>query len=109
VTDHLHDGSGIDCPECAERQLNLAATFLPAVTDPEAMTLPAVEIAGILVFAYVKDGVLRVSVDLDTAGESDFWCDPETAVPMQLTVQGHTVYEADDRGMVTADHNGLVL
>lgn len=85
-----------------ERLANESAEFLPAGnigTDQEK--LPAVKVAGCLVFAYVEDGQLRVSVDLDDAGE--FWqSDQSDCVPMTIRVQGDTVFAADSAGTVTA-------
>ena len=55
---------------------------------------PAVEVAGVLVFAYVTtDGVLRVSVDLD---ETEPWLTrgPHRLVPMEISVNGTAVYTA---------------
>jgi hypothetical protein len=55
-----------------------------------ALTLPAVQVAGAMVFVYVKDGKLCVSVDLDEAGA--FSPDP---VPLEIAVQGTTVFTGD--------------
>lgn len=78
----------------SESDLDLAmrATFLPKPNryGPE---LPAIEIGGILVFVYVKDGKLRVSVSLDTTDE-DLLHGPDKLVPMQIDVQNDTVFEA---------------
>jgi hypothetical protein len=63
--------------------------------------LPAIRVADVLVFAYVKDGLLRVSVDLDEAADS--WPTADSGgVPMRICVQGHVVFEADEQGHETA-------
>lgn len=72
-----------------EQELNTAAEFLPG--GPEG-TLPAIRVAGCLVFAYVRDGALQVSVDLDDAGRCGFW-EGREIIPMELSVQGATVWE----------------
>ncbi|GAA3751370.1 hypothetical protein [Micromonospora maritima] len=54
---------------------------------------PAIEVAGVLVFLYIKDGKVQVSVDLDTAiPEVTFG--PDRDVPLHITVQGQTVFDA---------------
>jgi hypothetical protein len=73
-----------------EWRANCAAEFYPIGGQEPAQTLPAVKMAGAMVFVYVKDGRLRVSVDLDEAGE--FFPDP---VPMEITVQGQAVFDSD--------------
>jgi hypothetical protein len=77
---------------------NQTAGFLP-VTGRDPASLPAIRIAGALVFAYVADGILRVSVDLDEAGPEnedaralDHYGDG--LVPVLITVQGSPVYRA---------------
>jgi hypothetical protein len=83
---------------------NAAVTFLPGIA-PEAAdaaggpeSLPAVRIGDVLVFVYAKDGVLRVSVDLDDSNpeKSPFYRYGvrEDLVPMRICVQGETVFEA---------------
>lgn len=74
-------------------EVNEGAAFLPKTNDDE---LPAIQVAGVTVFLYRKDGVMRVSVDLDDAGETTPTVDPdgERRVPIQITVQGQTVWEA---------------
>jgi hypothetical protein len=65
---------------------NASASFLP-MTAPG--TLPSMEVAGARVFAYIKAGVLVVSVDLDDA----LGLEVGGEVPMRITVQGETVFE----------------
>jgi hypothetical protein len=72
----------------AERAVNLAAEFLPARAE-ESMSLPAVRIGSVLVFAYIKDGLLRVSVDLDDADDMEV----NGEVPMRICVGGDTVFK----------------
>jgi hypothetical protein len=86
----------------SDRAVNAAAVFHPfAVHDDGTQALPAVEVAGVLVFAYVQDGQLRVSVDLDTAAGpgGPFTVVPgrEDEVPMTITVQGTPVFSAGPR------------
>jgi hypothetical protein len=82
-----------------DSQANAAATFIPA-TD-EGTGPPAISIAGALVFAYVENGILRVSIDLDEAGDpagpfalygngpADRDC-----IPVHITCQGTDVFRA---------------
>ncbi|MFJ9167284.1 hypothetical protein ACIRN5_23270, partial [Lysinibacillus fusiformis] len=90
--------------ERLRRKFHRTARFRPARRD-EPGTLPAVTVAGVMVFAYVdKLGQLRVSVDLDTthtalierpAGRS--------TVPLRVDVQDDTVYyEPSERARVEA-------
>lgn len=58
-------------------------------------TLPAIKVAGCVVFAYVLDGQLRVSVNLDEAREYPWpvtYGTGKVSVPMRITVQGETVF-----------------
>jgi len=73
-----------------EYRANRTAQFLPMSGPETALTLPAVKVAGAVVFVYVKAGKLRVSVDLDEAGE--FFPDP---VPLEVAVQGTTVFTGE--------------
>jgi hypothetical protein len=62
---------------------NRAAVFHPMTDDS---TLPCIEVAGVLVFAYIdKRGVFRVSVDLDTADTQG------DEVPIVIKLGGVTV------------------
>lgn len=67
------------------------ARFWPA-RRAEPGTLPALQTAGVLVFAYIDDGrtTLRISVDLDTVHRA--LLRPNGTVPIHITVQGHTVF-----------------
>ncbi|WP_324787148.1 hypothetical protein [Streptomyces sp. H51] len=74
------------------RALNEGAGFLPARQD-DPDTLPALRIAGVLVFAYVHpQRGLVVSVDLDET-DAELTRDDST-VPMSINV-GDTVVFAD--------------
>lgn len=95
-----------------ERELNTSAAFLPERDNDDE--LPVVRIAGCLVSACVEDGTLHVSVNLDDAADCELWpreaeeiiTDPATGgpapydpgvdvrVPLRITVQGNTVYQA---------------
>lgn len=89
-------------------EVNESVTFMPA--DPkDETTLPMVEIGGIQVYVYMDDERhLRVSVDLDTVDEQVFPLYGDQAqVPMTITVQGDTVFEAfDSDGTYTEDDQG---
>ncbi|MFF9690439.1 hypothetical protein [Streptomyces sp. NPDC014623] len=58
----------------------------------EPDSLPALQVAGVLVFVYIdrQHGTVRVSVDLDTAHRS--LLRPDDRVPLEISVQGHTVF-----------------
>ena len=73
------------------RRLHRTARFWPARRD-EPASLPALQVAGVLVFAYIdsEQAVLRVSVDLDTTHRA--LLRPEGTVPLHITVQGTTVF-----------------
>lgn len=53
-----------------DRAANAAARFLPY--DPQDEALPCIEIGGVQVYAYVLDGVLRISAHLEEADEDVF-------------------------------------
>jgi hypothetical protein len=88
-------GAGYDVP------VNAAAEYLPARWDDDTWCPPAVRIGDVLVFAYLRQGILQVSVDLDDV-------DPATSpfavygaqrcVPMRLEVHGQTVFSAFQPG-----------
>lgn len=76
-------------PESANHA-NRAASFHP-VSDPG--TYPALEVAGVLVFAYFDEsGTLRVSVHLDDA--EDGATDALGCVPIRVDVGGTAVFSA---------------
>lgn len=79
-----------------ERDANKAAQF-HAISSPDG--LPAIEVAGVLVFAYIKDGYLRVSVDLDTV-ESWLLTDEsgELLVPIRIAVGDEDVWCTSPNG-----------
>jgi hypothetical protein len=58
-------------------------------------SLPAVEVAGVLVFVYLDERrkALRVSVDLDTV--APWLLNDVERVPMLITVNGDEVFSAD--------------
>jgi hypothetical protein len=79
--------------EMTDRDWNALATFLPpAHLDDEDgdRELPAIRIAGNLVFAYIKDGELVISAHLD---ESEL-LDGNGNVPIQISVQERIVFHA---------------
>ncbi len=83
-----------ECPSCgrnvqamADMSLNRAAAFLPARDEGE---LPAIRVAGVLVYGYVHSGTLRVSVDLS---ESELARGEETT-PVRVDIGDATVFSA---------------
>ena len=76
----------------ADLDMTMRATFLPK-PDRYSPELPVIEIGGILVFVYIKDQQLRVSVSLDTTDEA-LMHGPDHLVPMQIDVGDTTVFEA---------------
>lgn len=78
-----------DDKACAEA--NSAAVLHP-MKDPADEGLPCIEIAGILVFAYLDSGkeAVRVSIHLDTADEQLVRAD--STVPIQVEIEGTTVF-----------------
>lgn len=86
--------------QARERKVNMAARFLPA-TGADDDTLPMIEVARAQVYAYVHDGILRVSVNLDEASVADYWS--TDCVPVQIDVgsgSDATVWAADGEGKV---------
>lgn len=79
--------------EQAERKINEAAEFLPQATADEK---PAMRVGGALVFAYVENGRLVVSVDVDEAEAGTFamYGYDNSLVPVQVNVGSGTVYES---------------
>ncbi|EFE72395.1 predicted protein [Streptomyces viridosporus ATCC 14672] len=78
-----------DDTACA--QANSAAVFHP-MADPGDEGLPCIELAGILVFAYLDPDLraVRVSVHLDTADQQ--LVRPDHTVPLQVEVEDATVF-----------------
>ncbi|MFD4588305.1 hypothetical protein [Streptomyces sp. NPDC058434] len=76
---------------CAE--VNSAAVFHPQ-GGPDGEGLPCVEVAGVLVFAYLDADMqaVRVSVHLDTADER--LVQSEETVPLHVEVEDSTVFSA---------------
>jgi len=69
------------------------ARFWPARRD-EPGTLPALQVAGAMVFVYLDENTseLRVSVDLDTVHRALLRPGGDHTVPLRITVQGETVF-----------------
>jgi hypothetical protein len=92
ISRHVHASLSIslaDAEACAEA--NSSAIFHPQESrDDEG--LPCIEIAGILVFAYLDAdrGAVRVSVHLDTANEQLL---RDGTVPMQVEIEDATVFD----------------
>ncbi|MFC9891901.1 hypothetical protein ACFW3A_21810 [Streptomyces pilosus] len=78
-----------DDTACA--QANSAAVFHP-MTSPDDEGLPCIELAGILVFAYLDPNMeaVRVSVHLDTTDQQ--LVRPDHTVPLQVEVEDATVF-----------------
>ncbi|WP_043736005.1 hypothetical protein [Nocardia asiatica] len=83
-------------------KFNRAAEFFPQTHDDNR---PGIQVAGILVFAYIDDsGVVRVSVHLDTTENSVL--DARGLVPLRIVVEDTTVYDGEQDAEQTL-HNGL--
>ncbi len=66
---------------------NRDAKFHPfAVQDDGTRALPCIEVGGAQVYAYVEDGVLRVSVGLETADGEVFGLYDDGRVPVTVSV-----------------------
>ncbi|MEU0047278.1 hypothetical protein [Streptomyces werraensis] len=78
-----------DDEACAEA--NSAAVFHP-MTGPDDEGLPCIELAGILVFAYLDADMraVRVSVHLDTADER--LAQADGTIPLQVEIEDATVF-----------------
>lgn len=71
---------------------NQAARFLPQAGEDSR---PCIEVGGAVVFAYVRDGVLVVSVDVDTASAAVFDVyGADRCVPVRVNVGDSVVFEA---------------
>ncbi|MEU6357855.1 hypothetical protein ABZ896_52700 [Streptomyces sp. NPDC047072] len=68
-------------------ELNHAARFHPASQD----ALPCIEIAGVQVYAYIRDGRVCVSVDLETTDAE--LVRPDGTVPLTVDVGVDTVFK----------------
>lgn len=72
-------------------EFNRAAVFHPETGED---TRPCIEIAGVLVFAYIdQDGTVRVSVHLDTTDPAVL--DNGDLVPMRVTIEDTTVFDSE--------------
>ena len=96
----------------AERTVNITAKFYAAhrTTDTgDLENLPCIEVGGVQVYAYVRDGALVVSVHLDTTDPDVFdLYGPHDAVPVMVKVgDDEPVFEAgpeeSGQGTLTAD------
>lgn len=69
------------------------ARFWP-IDRAESGTLPALHVAGAMVFVYISPDrtELRVSVDLDTIHHTLLRPGPHGTVPLRITVGDETVY-----------------
>ena len=79
---------------------NLAAKFWPAAAQ-DCGTLPALEVAGALVFVYVVDGEDRaaelvVSIDLDTVEPFIQERGDDELVRVSVTMQGTPIFDWRD-------------
>lgn len=91
-------GQGIpgDAEARTEREVNENVSFLPAINEDEK---PCMQVAGALVFAYVRDGALVVSVDLETAASGTFamYGPDGDCVPVEIHVGTDLVFKAGHR------------
>jgi hypothetical protein len=74
-----------------DRAANMNARFLPQRDDDES---PALDVAGALAIMYVKDGELYLGVDLETADPAIYRMYGDQQIPLHITVQGDTVFQA---------------
>lgn len=81
----------------SDKAANAAATFHPYdPQDGETEALPCIEIGGVQVYAYVRDGILVISADFDTADNGDdtpFALFGSDRVPVAVSVGGKRVFE----------------
>lgn len=96
---------------------NKAARFLPytdASDNNGVSALPCIEVGGVQVYAYVRDGILVVSLDYDTAdtgGDSPFalYGPDFTQVPTVINAGGgEPVWEALPEDAVTENDARLL-
>ncbi|MFI9825266.1 hypothetical protein ACIHFC_33235 [Streptomyces sp. NPDC052013] len=92
-----------DAEACAEA--NSSAVF-HAQEGPDDEGLPCIEIAGVLVFAYLDAdrGAVRISVHLDTADEA--LVQDDGTVPVQVDVEDATVFDSLAPSPAPADPAG---
>lgn len=91
------------------RAANEAAEFFPARPDEDG-TLPCLRVAGALVFGYVTDdGVLEVSVHLDTGDLAAWLFRPDDTVQVHVTVNGDTVAALPSSLAHRHDHRDVIL
>lgn len=77
--------------EESDRAANVAARFLPQRDDDES---PAIDLAGALVIAHVRDGGLHVNLSLDTPDPAAYRLYGGGLIPVEVSVGGDTVYES---------------
>jgi hypothetical protein len=81
----------------ADADVNSAAKSWGAAPQPYASVyaegLPCIQVAGVTVWLYRQNGVMRVSVDTDEADETTPW-GTNGDVPVEITVNGHEVFAA---------------
>jgi len=86
---------------------NRDAVFRPLMRDGDTDALPCIEIGGVQVYAYVRDGILVVSLDFDTADTSDQ--SPfalygfRDKVPVVVTASGENVWTAFPHDALSED------
>ena len=71
--------------------------YTPADQNHGIEAGPSLEVGGVLVLAYVKDGQLNVSIDYDTADvseDSPFKVYGEGCIPTVVSANGITVWDA---------------
>lgn len=79
----------------SDREMNSAARMLPyesTLYEDDPDLYPAIDIHGVQVYAYVKDGRLRVSLHFD--GDTDVWDGGTVPVDIDLGGDGF-VFSAD--------------
>jgi len=87
----------------SERQANEAAIYYPSRLDPDGEDSatycpPCVEVGGVQVYVYIRDGILVVSLDYDTADTTPSTpfrpYGEQNAIPTVVTASGETVWHA---------------
>lgn len=88
--------SGGSMSEREQETANKSARFWPQAEHLVDGTRPAIEVAGLMVFVYIKHGALRVAVDLDETDER--LTRGDGIVPLVISVQGTEVFRTTQPG-----------
>lgn len=95
-----------------DKAANAAATFLEYQEQQDGTeALPCIEIGGVQVYAYVRDGILVVSIDTETADASDdtpFALFGSDQVPVTVNVGDVRVFEDFPENWVAEEDARLI-